>query len=126
MRDKDGRRRAVLSALADGPVGLTLIDKEGTAGAAFIMGEFAAVVLSDKAGTMRVKLGLAPDGSPFLLLSDGAGTGRVNLGVDAGGAGLALYDKDGKTRMRLVVDAGGSPGLTLFDAKGNVLWQAPR
>ena len=103
LKDKDGRRRAVLSARADGPVGLTLIDKEGTARAGLTMGEFAVVFLSDKAGTMRVKLALAQDGSPVLILSD----------------------KDGRPRAGLDVLAG-SPRLTLFDAKGDVLWQAPR
>ena len=103
LRDKDGRRRAVLSARADGPVRLALIDKEGKALAGFIMGEFAAVFLSDKAGTMRVKLGLAPDGSPALILSD----------------------KDGRPRAGIDVLAG-SPTLTLYDANGDVIWKAPK
>ena len=36
---------------------------------------------------------------------------------------LFLRDKDGTARAAL---ADGTPTLTLFDAKGGVLWQAPR
>ncbi len=34
--------------------------------------------------------------------------------------------KDEKRRATLGVNRDGSPGLDLFDAKGSVLWQAPR
>ena len=63
--------------------------------------------------------------TPGLTLFDGAGEARALLtGADGS---LFLYDKDGEPRAVLDVDTDdGSPSLTLFDAKGDALWQAPR
>ncbi len=56
-----------------------------------------------------------------LTLKDWEGKTRAALST----GGLVLRDKDGKPRAHLGVVADGA-FLTLFDAKGNVLWQAPR
>ncbi len=88
--------------------------------------EVGSLTLKDKDGKSRVVLFAPAHGSPGLSLYDKDGQVRVRLTVHWDGLpALYLYDKDGKTRMRLVVE-GGLPRLTLFDAKGDVLWQAPR
>ena len=61
-----------------------------------------------------------------LTLKDKDGKTRATLGAGANGSGLVCLDKDGKMRARLGVYADGSPWLEMFDAKGDVLWQAPR
>ncbi len=123
LKDKDGKPRAALGASADGAVGL---------------------LLSDKAGKTRAHLVVGVDGSPVLALYDKDGKVRASLYVgvassgpgwpQTGSPGLDLYDKDGQTRATLgvsMVDRLLAPvrtewTLTLFDAKGVVLWQEPR
>ena len=39
---------------------------------------------------------------------------------------LQVTDKNGTERMWLVTDVDGTPGLVLHDAKGNMIWRAPR
>jgi hypothetical protein len=39
---------------------------------------------------------------------------------------LSVQGEDGKVRAYLGTRADGSPGLKLFDAKGKVIWQAPK
>ena len=106
LLDRNGKVRALLHVLADRSPGLGLYDKDGKTGAALL---------------------LLPDGSPALNLFDKARKKRAALAVVADQPALTLYDKAGTPRAVLDVDADdGSPSLTLFDAKGNVLWQAPR
>ena len=77
------------------------------------------------------------DGSPGLFLHDKDAKTRVALTAGADGTALILYDKDWKTRATLGVTTGfdkrtgaetktAESTLTLFDAKGDVLWQAPQ
>ena len=44
----------------------------------------------------------------------------------SGRSGLRLTDKNGTVRGFFGTEADGSPFLTLYDAKGNAIWQAPR
>ena len=109
---RDGRRRAVLSMHADGSPGLLLYDKNGKPRAVLSVFENSAA----------------------LLLFDKDGKTRATLGVDADGreVGLRLYDKAAEPRAVLGATTTGAKtrtaesALTLFDAKGEVIWQAPR
>ncbi len=87
---------------------------------------------------------MSADGSPSLSLYDKAGKMRASLYVGVassgpgwphtGSPGLDLYDKDGQTRAtlgvsmvdRLLAPVRTEGTLTLFDAKGDVIWKAPR
>ncbi|MHC4136119.1 MAG: hypothetical protein ACYS0K_14155, partial [Planctomycetota bacterium] len=93
-----------------------------------------------KDGKPRVKIG---GGLPFLKLQDENGKPRALLRMGA----LSLWDKDrehgielrtnatGSTlhlhthtwpRVKVSTAANGWPELSLYDAKGNVIWQAPQ
>ena len=140
LKDKAGKMRASLRARADGPVWLALFDKDEKTRARL----FAAadgrprLALLGKAGERQATLTVFADGSPGLLLHDKDGKPRATLTVVADGSpSLALFDKDGNQRATLGVtgtvhkrtgaETKTSAGtLTLFDAKGDVLWQAPR
>ncbi len=107
--------------------------------------EVGSLTLKDKDGKKLAWLGVKADGSPLLALYDKDGTRRAVLKTSTrGSAGLAVLDKDGKPRAAFGVRVDGSASLvlagkdgtelakiaentlTLFDAKGNVIWQAPR
>ena len=64
--------------------------------------EVSSITVKDKAGRTRARLGVLAGGSCVLRLNDKAGQTRASLGVLADGA-----------------------RLTMYDAKGNVIWQAP-
>jgi hypothetical protein len=69
----------------------------------------------DKNEKARVHLWLQPDGSPALNLEDTSGKTRAVLGV----TGLANQETGVETKTA-------ENTLTLLDAKGNGIWQAPR
>ena len=137
LKDKEGKTRATLSVLAHG-ASLNLFDKGGKMRVwlSTMADGSVALALLDKDGTTRMALGVAAKG-PALAFSDKEGKVRVGLSVDADGAVLRLADKDGNPRATLGVpttvnkrtgaETETTAGtLTLFDAKGDVLWQAPR
>ncbi|MHC4818403.1 MAG: hypothetical protein ACYTF8_10145 [Planctomycetota bacterium] len=88
--------------------------------------------------TTRIVLSTDHDGSASVLLTDKAGRSRCGLGTDPDGSpSIEVWDKDGGLRAVLgesdSIDKAtgkstkkGESALTLFDAKGNLLWQAPR
>ena len=135
LKDKDGNTRAHL-AMVDGTPRLALFDKAGKTRAR-LHGN-PGLALFDKDGEARAHLIVFADGSPSLAFFDRAGKVRAMLGTHADGSpGLRLADKDGKTRATLGVtttleertgaETKTSAGtLTLYDAKGDVIWQAPR
>ena len=89
--------------------------------------EVGSLTLKDKAGKTRARLRALEDGPVVLGLFDKDETLRATLGaLEDGTVTLALCDKDGKPRAMLSVDADESPALTLRDAKGDVIWKAPR
>ena len=100
--------------------------------------EVGSLTLKDKAAKTRARLGVSADGSPSLDLLDRDGKTRARLTVlPDGSPGLALFGKDGSVRATLGATAtvdkrtGAKTKttegtLTLFDAKGDVIWQAPR
>jgi hypothetical protein len=107
VEDENGKTRALLAALKDGPT-LNLYDENG----------------KPCANLYAVKDG------PGLALSDANGMLRVALGANKEESGLILFDEKSKTRATLGVTADG-PGLTLWDENGKSMpmnssfWQAP-
>ncbi len=119
LKDKDGKTRAALGVSACGAVGLLLTDKAGKTRAHLVVEANGSPVLAltDKDGKTRAHLYVGVDGSPVLALSDkdGQTMAQAALGV------ITTVDK--RTGAETKTTAG---TLTLFDAKGKVLWQAPR
>jgi len=101
LEDENGKPRAALAALKDGPV-LSLFDENGKP---------------------RAGLAVAKDG-PRLGLLDENGKYRAALVVAKDGSRLSLFDETGKERAMLGVAADG-PGLVLLDAAEKVIWSAP-
>jgi len=101
LEDENGKPRAALAALKDGPV-LSLFDENGKP---------------------RAGLAVAKDG-PRLGLLDENGKARAVLFALKDGPVLNLFDENGKTRVGLDVNADG-PVLNLLDAAGKAIWRAP-
>ncbi len=139
LHDKNGKKRVWLGVNKDGSASLDLYDKDGK-------GRVALVVLADgsprlllagKDGKVRTALSVG-DGSSGLNVFNKDEEARVWLGVNGdGSAALDLYDKNVNKRATLGVtttvdkrtgaETKTTAGtLTLLDAKGDVIWQAPR
>jgi len=111
VEDKDGETRATLATDDQiGGVTLRLCGKDTWPSAflAVLADGTAGLVLNDKNTKARVSLLLGGDGSPTLLLGDKNGQTRAALGAT-------------ETETRTAESM-----LTMYDAKGNVIWQAPR
>ena len=100
--------------------------------------EVRSLHVMDGHGKIRVRLGTGSDGRPVLALFDKDGNPRVGLATVADGSpSLRLFDRNKRTRAALGVSetvnkvtgattTTAENALTFFDAKGNVIWQAPR
>ena len=135
-----GTNRVWLGAPRDGIAGLYLYDRQDRRRAALLVGGDGSpsVSLADPNGSTRAALSTLTDGSPSVSLADPTGRIRAALSTLADGSpSLSLYDRAGRMRARLGVsfkinDRTGvrskSPEGTvvLFDARGNVIWQAPK
>ncbi|MHC4137759.1 MAG: hypothetical protein ACYS0K_22670, partial [Planctomycetota bacterium] len=73
----------------------------------------------------NAKAGLYCDVSrePSVVFFDRHNKDKLRMRLVAGTPSIELNDDAGKVALNF---DGGPPGLRLFDAKGNVLWQAPR
>ena len=128
VKAKDGR----ITKITGGD--MTLIDANGETRASLCTskGGVASLGLNDDSGRYRVALILPKDGAPGFYLRDRIGRFRALLSLlKDGSPSLRLTDKDGKTRAVLGVTtvAGKKTAestLTLFNAKGDVIWQAPK
>jgi len=116
MVDKDGKPRGELGVFKDVP----------------------NLVLADENGKYRVGLGVSKDG-PGLSFRDKEGEQRLTLGLSdgLGGPSLALSDRAGLHRAVLGCDVAVNETtdvehkypestLTLYDASGKVIFQAPK
>jgi len=90
--------------------------------------EVRSLTVKDEDGRTRAMLATLSDGLPYLSLSDKDGRPRAVLTTLLNGSPvLSLCDKDGKRRALLALrSVDGSPRLHLFDAKGKVIWKAPK
>ena len=122
LRDGNGKERGLLS----------------------ITNEVVVFSLSDKAGRVRHKLSVEPNGATNFLLGDRDGDPRVQLIVlPDGQPGLWLYGKKSKilaklsegvldlrhenqnSRVTMIILHDGSPHMALFDKAGKAIWIAP-
>ncbi len=136
LKDKAGNTRVYIGTDEDGSVSLSLKDKAGKTRALLdVARNGSALWLSDKDGEDRVMLSTIT-GWPQLVFFDKAGNTRLSLNLLDDGASLHIHDKD-RLRATLGVSRGvdkrtgaktktTAGTLTLFDAKGDVIWQAPR
>jgi hypothetical protein len=79
------------------------------------------IVLSDLAGTPRVRLGALPDGTPLLWMTDGTST--VELGA-LSGVGAVLRLTGGRSSVALVAPPKDPPSVSA-SVDDEVLFQAP-
>lgn len=125
-----GPHRVWLTAWGEGPR-LSLRDKEGTECVRLSETEYGGgLALNDAKGERRTFLGIGG-----LALNDSKGTNRVLLDAAEAGAHLTLYDAKGAHRADVGASASETPDgrtttypestLTLWDADGKMLWQAP-
>jgi len=124
VQDEKGKVRASLRMTADGAI-LGFYDDDGKMRIMLgAKGDRHSLKFIDTAGESRATFGTTA-GFPALKLAEGSGTTRVLLSATPGFRGLYLRDKDDMPRAVLeMVD--GSPTFKFGDAKGNVIWQAPR
>ena len=147
LKDKDGKTRAALGVNADGWATLTLFDTDGRVRSMLSEESLAlldkdrtvrsmliegSLTLFEKDGDPRVRL-TANDRPPGLTLYGKDGKTWASLHGGPNGSQLTLYDKNQKPRATLGVtttvnkrtgaETKTSAGtLTLYDAKGSVLW----
>lgn len=138
IEDPDGHARVELlaepkGAWPEGVVGLRLLTKEGKHRAG--LGTFedgGTLAFLEETGLPRLSV-MMEDGYPRIIFwqrteppGDEA-TRRIVLGLKPDGShSLEFMHKDGACRASLGVQQDGTPFLALYDAKGDVIWSAPR
>jgi hypothetical protein len=116
LEDADGKGRATLSVLSDGPA-LRLANAKGKICAVLsVTKDTPKLGLIDENGKVRAALGATKDGA-VLVLSDENDKARARLALDKDGPVLELSDEKGKDRAVLSALKDG-PSLDLFDEKG--------
>jgi hypothetical protein len=121
--------------VSPGGLGITGAGGKSSAGIGLSNHRAPGLQMTDTNGRIRVSLSTV--GAPTLEMRDAKGKTRVWLTAAWDGPALELSDKDANTRAALgatdfVNKATGAETktaestLTLFDAKGSVIWQAPR
>jgi len=94
--------------------------------------EMSYIKFSHKDGKPRATLFVGSQGDSTLMFTDQSGVNRLVMGLDPdGGPFVSLFDKQNKARLRAgvrqVVGAPGEwPFVELLDARGRVVWQAPK
>jgi hypothetical protein len=144
--DRDGARRAVISADTGSGV-IRVYDSKGQPRVVLgVPGNDSALALYDDTGKTRVAVGTGV-GSDYVRMFDQNGNIRVGLGIQGddsalafSGAngllrtvvgasgdrvqGLTVYDSSGKTREMAGL-TNNQPVLQIQDSMGKVLWSAP-
>ena len=122
--DKNGKMRARLSIIDDGPA-LSLYGKNDKMRAKLsIIDDRPALSVHNKSGKVRAMLSIIDDG-PALSLLDESGEVRAMLSMVSDSPGLLLRDENGQTRATLHSDKDFGPGLSLRDENGRVLYSLP-
>src|SRR5262249_57844480 len=81
------------------------------------------IVLTDRAGTMRARLGVLADGTPLLWMTDPDGTSTVELSA-LPRSGSVLRLGGGRSSITLAAPPHDLPSLGAYDAD-QVLFHAP-
>ncbi len=119
---------------------MTLVDDEGIAACKLWYPPRGCpeLLFFDADQKVRLALGLSDEGWPALAMLNGQGKSQIDLFAHTKGtACLDFTDSSGTERLRLGLEMkipknAFSPtprllgGLTIHDAKGDVIWQAPR
>ena len=72
----------------------------------------------DKAGHVRIRLGLDDKGSPFLSLNDEKGCERIMLAIDdSGNGGISFREASGQPTLDIGVSRDLGLGMTAIDVK---------
>ena len=107
------------------PSAFELVDDDGHVRARLAPGEDGAVALdlAGTDGTVRLTIGLAPDGSAIVAgLRDGDGTVRALLTAPpraAGSPSLDLIDAEGRQRVSVMEGEGLPAGVAIWDGSGH-------
>ena len=146
LEGADGKPRATFAELADGTLGLILLDRSGapraslgvspdgapalklvgpTKGyAALAVGKDGAAVLGLKSKG-AIDIAALPEGQLAVSLNDAAGKPRATLGVKDGTANVLLLDKAGNGGVLLAAPEVAPPGFELRGADGKALFRRP-
>lgn len=105
---------------------LVLTDSKGQQRAWLgLEGDQPSLLLFDKAGRIRLGLGLDLDGSPQIGLSNLAGIPVLNLAMDQdGNMGLLIVNEDGTPRVVTGVSADGQARSDLYSENGFRIFSA--
>ena len=138
LSDAAGELRAGLGVRSDSSPGLALWDGAGQKRAELFVNDGGGPLLRlwDAAGEVRAMLTLLDGGAPNLTLWDAAGKRRAMLSVLDGSPRLSLSDAGEQTRAVFGCETTVNKRtgaeikypestVTLFNADGEVLWQAP-
>lgn len=86
----------------------------------------AWIALYDTCGMRRLGIQLRPNGTPAVKLHDANGTPRAILSTISNGAPYFMFDhEDGTERINLMVKSDGRPWFYLLDARGRYLFNVP-
>ena len=127
LKDRHSNKRVHIGTAEDGSVSLNLNDKTGKTRASLnVHGNgHPRLDLLDKDGNTRIMLSEIHGDTHLVFFSKGGDT-QISLQVLDNGGSLALY---GTGEQKAVLGTKGTVAkneLKFFDAKGDVLWQAPR
>jgi len=81
------------------------------------------IILTDRHGEMRARLGVLPDGTPLLWMSDPESRSTVEMGA-LSGAGAVLRLSGGRSSIALDAPPADLPSLGAYDGN-EILFQAP-
>ncbi len=117
LRDAQGRKRIVLSAMAESAPTIAILDeKERVRAALALRGEVPAVLLRRASGQEGARMALEPTG-PVVYLYDKNQIARTGLAIlNNELPGLFLRDENRKQRLSLTVQ-GEDPALFFLDEK---------
>ena len=134
--DSNGRPRLSLGTAGNVPT-LELLDKNERVRLKLSGSGGPRLTLYDGNKTIQVMLSALDEQAPSLDICDTRGEGRVSLGVSNELPFVHLLDKNGRSRATIgaaeisdertgAKTTTAENTLTLFDAKGKVIWQAPK
>ncbi len=85
-----------------------------------------SLILYDKAGRIRVGIGLDMTGAPHLGLANVAGIPVINIALDeAGNMGFLVLSEEGVPRVAFGVGEDGRAKADLYSPMGHPTWSAP-
>lgn len=126
LKDEAGKQTATLASTTDGSPILNLVDPSNADRAIRIWPDrtvqSAFIELSNGKKMIVIETGKESDDVCSLLLRDRAGTARLRLGLDRSGSpGLVFLDKNGMRRLDLGLFEDGRPRIELLGDRQNTI-----